>query len=109
MVGWQLALSGMPRFRVLKPLIFRLTPRGLDLLRVLTDGSEAISARMLSSHDFRCSGGNSDGGGKTALEDAYGVNVGQILGRLARGARGLDHHAPDGGMGDHQGIELLQD
>lgn len=95
--------------RVLKPLIFRLTPRGLDRLRVFTDNTDAISTRMLLSQDFRCSGGNSEGGGETALEDTHRMDVRQIFGSLPGAARRFEHQATDGGVGNHPGVELLQD
>src|ERR1035437_3411307 len=109
MFGSQGTFRGAPRLRVLKPLIFRLTPRGLDRLCVFTDNTDAISTRTLLSQDFRCSGGNSDGGGETALEDTHRMDVRQILGGLSGAARRFKHHAADGGVGNHPGVELLQD
>src|ERR1035437_6880738 len=87
MFGSQGTFRGAPRLRVLKPLIFRLTPRGLDRLCVFTDNTDAISTTTLLSQDFRCSGGNSDGGGETALEDTHRMDVRQILGGLSGAAR----------------------
>ena len=56
--GWCFWWSNSPRWRTLKLLILRLTPRGLKRPRLLTLRPAAISSSIAANHCGNRSGGN---------------------------------------------------
>ncbi|WP_232458073.1 hypothetical protein, partial [Burkholderia ubonensis] len=62
-----------------KLLILRLTPRGLQRPRLLTQRPRLISASSASRHFSRRSGGNGRGLRQFSLDHAHGVHEAQAI------------------------------
>ncbi len=94
----QETLNGSPLSLIGYELIFRRTPRGLRLPRLVTARPEAISCNTLCNQADLPRGGKSADSGKTAMEDAHRMDEGQILRGLTGLRCGFGHQVADSRM-----------